>query len=367
MIGYRLGVPTGGWAAPSEGVEETVRTSEDGRRKREAPPVSRLSVGARLVVTACVFSVGCFALAACDLGREEEEAGDRETREEQPTTAAPDPGAESRVGQSGPPATVKVVAAGDLASCETRDDEVTAALAGRLRPHAILTLGDNAYPDGTRRDFHHCYSPSWGRFLGKTLPAPGNHDYQTPRARAYFAYFRRRAPGPYYSRNLGRWHVVSLNSEIDVGAGSAQERWLRADLARDRHRCELLYWHRPRWSGGGSEEGMQALWRAAYRHGVELVLSGHSHNYQRFRPLDAAGRRDRRFGVRQIVAGTGGGGRHHPLAWVRNRVSADSTTYGVVLLALRPRSYALRFVPAADGTFRDRLRGAPCHRAPPRR
>ena len=281
----------------------------------------------------------------------------------------PQPVAESRVGQATPPALVKVVAAGDLASCNTRDDEATAALAGRLAPDAILTLGDNAYPNGTRDDFHDCYSPSWGRFLVKTHPAPGNHDYHTPRAAAYFAYFGRRAPGPYYSRNLGRWHVVSLNSEVDARAGSPQERWLRADLARDRHRCELLYWHRPRWSGGshGSEEGMQALWRAAYRHGVELVLSGHDHNYQRFRPLDAAGRRDRRFGVRQIVAGTGGGGRHNPLKRVRNRVAADSRTYGVVVLLLHRRSYDLRFAPAADGTFRDGFRGARCHGAPPRR
>lgn len=279
------------------------------------------------------------------------------------------PGGESRVGQSAPPPTVKVVAAGDLASCNTRNDEATAALARRLAPYAILTLGDNAYPNGTRDDFRGCYARSWGRFVRKTHPAPGNHDYHTPRARAYFAYFGRRAPGPYYSRNLGSWHVVSLNSEVDAGAGSAQERWLRADLARDRHRCELLYWHRPRWSGGphGSDGNMQPLWRAAYRHGVELVLSGHDHNYQRFRPLDAAGRRDRRFGVRQIVAGTGGGGSHYELKRVRNRVAADSTTYGVVVLVLRRRSYDLRFAPAVDGTFRDALRGARCHGAPPRR
>ncbi|MDQ3856922.1 MAG: metallophosphoesterase [Actinomycetota bacterium] len=282
--------------------------------------------------------------------------------------AAPEPGATS-VGESSPRGTVKVVAAGDIASCDTRADEATAALAGRLAPHAVLTLGDNAYPNGTRDDFDKCYSASWGRLFRKTHPAPGNHDYHTPRARGYFAYFRRRAPGPYYSRNLGRWHVVSLNSEIDTTAGSLQERWLRADLARDRHRCELLYWHRPRWSGGphGSDEGMRALWRAAYRHGVELVLSGHDHNYQRFRPLDAAGSRDRRFGVRQIVAGTGGGGGHYRLERVRNRAAANSTTFGVVVLVLRRRSYDLRFAPAADGAFRDALRGVRCHGAPPAR
>ena len=43
------------------------------------------------------------------------------------------------------------------------------------------------------------------------------------------------APGPsgrgYYSYDLGNWHVVSLNSEVSTSAGSAQEQWLRADLA----------------------------------------------------------------------------------------------------------------------------------------
>ncbi|MBD0317031.1 MAG: metallophosphoesterase [Thermoleophilia bacterium] len=275
-------------------------------------------------------------------------------------------GEETRVPKLPPAAVARVVAAGDIASCGTDADEATAALARRLAPYAILTLGDNAYPDGSSEDFDDCYGPGWGKFVAKTYPTPGNHDYDTEDATGYFAYFGDHAPEPYYSLDLGQWHVVSLNSEIGAESGSAQERWLRADLERDHHRCELLYWHRPRWSGSrhGSDEGMQALWETAYEEGVDLVLSGHDHNYQRFRPLDADGNFDPRFGIRQIVAGTGGGGKHYELEPIANRAAADSTTYGVLVLVLRAASYDLRFAPA-DGEFRDSLRDAPCHGAPP--
>ena len=40
-----------------------------------------------------------------------------------------------------------------------------------------MTLGDNAYEDGTAADFRECYDPSWGKYKARTKPAPGNHDY----------------------------------------------------------------------------------------------------------------------------------------------------------------------------------------------
>jgi acid phosphatase type 7 len=261
-----------------------------------------------------------------------------------------------------------VVAAGDIASCDQTADEETAELVRRLDPDAILTTGDNVYPSGSRDEFGECYSPGWGQFLSSTFPSPGNHDYDTPNAAGYFSYFGARAPGPYYSFDLGGWHFVSLNTEIDRSAGSPQIRWLRRDLRRDDHRCELLYWHRPRWSGGshGSSRSADDLWRAAYEGGVDIVLTGHDHNYQRFRRLGAQGRPDRRFGVVQIVVGTGGRSHYDPGSIV-HRVVADGTTFGVLELGLRPRSFALRFVPVAGGSFTDAVRHGACHRAPARK
>ena len=109
-------------------------------------------------------------------------------------------------------------------------------------PYAtVFTLGDNAYPNGSAADFANCYDPTWGRFKDRTTPAVGGHDYTTPGASAYFNYFGAAAGDPtkgYYSYDVGAWHVVVLNSQCEqvggCGPGSAQERWLRQDLARTR-------------------------------------------------------------------------------------------------------------------------------------
>jgi len=261
------------------------------------------------------------------------------------------------------PAPVTVVAAGDIARCDATGDSQTAALVARIAPDDVLVLGDDAYPTGSATDFADCYGPTWGTFRPITHPAPGNHEYATAGASGYFGYFGVR---PYYSFNLGGWHLVSLNSEIAHGTHSAQVRWLRRDLARDDHRCELLYWHRPRWSGGvhGSQADVQPFWRAAADAGVDLVLAGHDHNYQRFARLGAFGRPNR-LGVRSLVVGSGGASHYDP-GTIAHRAAANGTSFGVLKLVLRPRDYDLAFVPVAGGSFRDSLRGQACHQARPR-
>src|SRR5215211_8284888 len=135
-----------------------------------------------------------------------------------------------------------VVAAGDIASCESNGDEATAHLLARIGG-TVLTLGDNAYEEGTAANFRQCYDPSWGHYKARTRPAPGNHDYSGGEvaigtAKGYFGYFRKFAGFPgkgYYSYNLGRWHLISLNSncaEVDhCLSSSPQMRWLKANLA----------------------------------------------------------------------------------------------------------------------------------------
>ena len=270
-----------------------------------------------------------------------------------------------RLAVEAPARVITVAASGDIASCDQTSDERTAEVVRRIDPDAVLTMGDNVYPSGTAEQFAECYGPSWGAFRARTFPGPGNHDYETPDAAGYFGYFGNRARGPYYSFNLDRWHLVSLNTEIDHSWDSPQLKWLRRDLRRDRRPCEILYWHKPRWSGGahGSSADTQPLWRAAYENGVDLVLAGHDHNYQRFRRLNARGRPSPRFGVIQVVAGAGGRSHYDP-GEIAHRVAADGTTYGVVKLNLLPRSFALRFVPVAGGTYTDTLRSARCHGVP---
>ncbi len=138
-----------------------------------------------------------------------------------------------------------LVGAGDVARCGQGGDEATAALIDKI-PGLVFVAGDTAYPNGSARDFADCYDSSWGRFKTRTRPAVGNHEYVTSGAAAYFDYFGWRAGNPkrgYYSYTLGAWHVVVLNSNCwavgGCGKGSAQERWLRRDLAAHPTACTL--------------------------------------------------------------------------------------------------------------------------------
>ena len=258
--------------------------------------------------------------------------------------------------QPAKPADPVVLAAGDIASCDTNGDELTADLLDSTRG-LVLTLGDNVYESGTTKEFAECFRPSWGRHKRRIRPAPGNHDYQTGTATGYFRYFGR-AAGPggrgYYSFDLGRWHLVSLNSERDTEAEGAQVRWLRGDLARSKARCVLAYWHRPRWSSSvyGDDARMAPLWNVLYDAGADVVLSGHAHSYQRYPPLNKRGEIDRIRGIRSFVVGTGGR-RFHELRPDRRRRAAQAHTLGVLRLSLRPAGYAWRFLPVAGGRYRD--------------
>jgi Calcineurin-like phosphoesterase len=155
-----------------------------------------------------------------------------------------------------------VVAAGDIATCSGTEDDATAKLVGGI-DGTVLTLGDEAYPDGSAEDFEECYDPTWGQFKGRTKPTPGNHEYHTEGAEGYFDYFGEAARNPdegYYSYDLGEWHLIALNSncgegEIRCGPGSAQTKWLKEDLAAnaaDEGRCTLAYMHHPRFTRGKS-------------------------------------------------------------------------------------------------------------------
>jgi hypothetical protein len=257
-----------------------------------------------------------------------------------------------------------LVGAGDIAGCTSDGDEATASLLDSI-PGTVFTTGDNAYPNGTAEEFVNCYGPSWGRHVERTRPSPGNHDYHTSQATAYFEYFGSlagEAGKGYYSYDLGEWHIIVINSVIAVGAGSPQEQWLRADLAAHPATCTLAYWHYPRFSSGtvhGSDPAMQPLWQALYDYGADVVLAGHEHNYERFAPQDPSGSADPARGIRQFVIGTGGYSLYPFGAPIANSEVRNNDTYGVLKLTLHPTSYSWEFIPEAGGTFRD-SGDAPC-------
>lgn len=249
-----------------------------------------------------------------------------------------------------------LVGAGDIAS-SGRGDSATAALLDRI-PGTVFTVGDNVYEDGTTAQFNSYYAPTWGRHRARTRPAPGNHDYHVAGAPGYFNYFGTQA-GPsrgYYSYDLGNWHVVSLNSEIDMAAGSPQESWLRRDLTASRKPCTLAYWHRPLFTSGNSHgpaTSTRPLFAALYAHRAEVVVSGHNHEYERFAPMRPTGTRDDAGGIREFVAGTGGVGHNGFITPQPNSQIRNGTASGVLKFVLHRNSYDWQFVPVAGQSFTD--------------
>jgi hypothetical protein len=231
----------------------------------------------------------------------------------------------------------------------------------------VLTLGDNQYPSGSPSDFRRYYGSTWGRFKARTRPSPGNHDYETAGAAGHLGYFGKLARPhgrSYYGFDLGSWHLISLDSNIDVQARSRQERWLRADLAATTKRCILAYWHHPRFTSGahqGNNPWVGPFWNALYTARADVVLGGHEHNYERFARQDPAGRATPQ-GIREFVVGTGGADLNGFAAPKPTSQVRRSNSWGVLVLVLvlHRRSYEWRFV-SEDGDVLDRGGPVACH------
>jgi acid phosphatase type 7 len=257
-----------------------------------------------------------------------------------------------------------LVGAGDISACSLPGDDRTADLLDQIEG-TVFTVGDNVYPDGTLEQFETCYEPTWGRHKRRTRPTLGNHDYNTKGAEGYFEYFGNRARPEgrsYYSYDLGTWHIVALNSNIDARPEGLQGEWLREDLRTHPGKCTLVYFHHPLFvSRGGGTERMTQFWEVLYRYGVDVIINGDVHYYERFMPQTPTGQPDTEHGIRQFIVGTGGatlartvGERGLPTSEVR-----DNSTNGVIKLTLHDGSYEWEFIPIVGGTFHD-AGSSPC-------
>ena len=110
----------------------------------------------------------------------------------------------------------------------------------------------------------------------------------------------------------------------------------------------------------GDSERVKDVFRALYDGGVDVLLGGHDHTYERFVPQDPDGRADPARGVRQFVVGTGGA----PMYAFRRQISANSETHqnrvhGVLRLVFHADGYDWEFVGVGEG-YSDKGHGA-CH------
>jgi hypothetical protein len=275
-----------------------------------------------------------------------------------------------------------LIGTGDIASCTSGGDEATAILVDSVLKadsvakvaNVVFTLGDNAYPDGSDRNYALCFTPSWGdstkRIMRNIRPSPGNHEHAIFGAAAYYEYFGKSAGSPrkgYYSYGLGEWHVIVLNSEIVVSQvfsdaeRKGQLEWLAADLKANQKKCTVAYWHHPRFSSGvhGSDYLIGVFWDLLYEGGADLILNGHDHHYERFRPMNPAGVLDSTRGIVELVVGTGGGelrGLRTPLA---NSAAQVQGRFGVLKLTLGGEEWRSAFLATNGGVFDGS--GGKCH------
>ena len=261
-----------------------------------------------------------------------------------------------------------LVGAGDIGVCGATGDEDTAALLDATAG-TVFTAGDNAYESGSAQNFARCYEPSWGRHRARTRPAPGNHDWETDRLQGYFDYFGAAAQGPdgssWYSYDLGTWHIVVLDSMCEKVGGcdpaSPQGQWLAKDLAASKAVCTMAIFHHPRFSSGehGDLATMDAFWRPLYNAGVDVIVNGHDHDYERFAPQDPDGKADPPRGIRQFVVGTGGAQLRSFPRQAPNSEMRIANGYGVIAFTLHDGSYDWVFT-VAGADFQDTGRQS-CH------
>jgi len=289
-----------------------------------------------------------------------------------PSTPVPSPSASATPVSADP----VIAAAADVAcgpetapSAETCRQFDTSERIIDLNPSLVILPGDIQYLQGRYEDFLRYYDVTWGRFKAITRPVPGNHEYQLHSdARGYFDYFNGIgvSDGPagprgqgFYSFDVGSWHVIALNSNCErvggCGVDSTQWRWLRDDLRASRAACTLAFAHHPRFSSGrnGSSSGMQAFWQLLVDNGVELLVSGHDHSYERFAPMNASGAADSARGARQFVVGTGG----FNLYEFRTALAASEVriqgVFGVLKVVLHASAYEWEFLPIVGQAGRD--------------
>lgn len=186
----------------------------------------------------------------------------------------------------------------------TSSPEQTAILERMLAEPNISSLihvGDIAYDSGTFPQFEQSYFQKYAPLMSRTpfFTAPGNHEYLTDSATPYLAVHIAPASnvpaadvGRYYSYDRGDAHFVSLDSNIlGTDAGTRMLAWLDADLAGTTRYWKIVFLHHPPYpTGTHMGDPLSILVHSQVNpiveaHGVQLVLSGHEHGYERSFPL----------------------------------------------------------------------------------
>lgn len=269
-------------------------------------------------------------------------------------------------------ASLRFTAMGDFGTGGSRQAQVLSRLsqpgmAGEL----LLALGDNAYSSGTEQEFQDRMFRPMAALLRQVplFPSLGNHEYVTNQGQPYLDNFYLPANNPagterYYSFDWGPVHFVALDSNCVIGLASsdrctrsAQKSWLAQDLAATRQPWKVVFFHHPPWSSG--EHGSQLTMRREFaplfeQYGVDLVLTGHDHNYERSKPMRGSGvAPSGTRGIVYVVVGSGGASlRAFPGSQPSWTAYRNNTDMGYLDVTVNGGTLRARFI-TPSGSVRD--------------
>lgn len=243
--------------------------------------------------------------------------------------------------------------AGDISICgQTGDDQTAAILLDRIGSGLYFTAGDNSNENGTLYEYQRCFAPTWGRLMPDLHVVPGNHDYYSNPLENYWMYFDGMAGEPgkgWYSFEHGDWHILMLNSNcgyVGCGPSSEQIAWMKQDLETHPTQCSLAIWHHPRFNSGiaGNADWLYSFWDVLYEYGVDIVVNGHDHHYERLEKINPQGEPDSIYGIRSFIVGTGGAS-HYGIDQIQPFSEVQITNqFGIVQFELKAESYAWQFI-----------------------
>ena len=320
---------------------------------------------------------------------------------------------------------IRVAGFGDCGNNSINQRKVRDAMIGYLGDHymnAMLLLGDNAYSNGTDAEYQAKFFNLYqGVFLNKypLFPAPGNHDYRDIKAItmseqfkvAYFHNFSVPAKGEaggvpsnnkaYYSFDIGNTHFLALDSYGADDSGqhmydvmSEQVKWVKKDLRANNSQWVVAYWHHPPYTMGShnsdTEEDLvkirENFIRILEENGVDLILCGHSHVYERSRLMKGYYGMEADFdpdkhnlssssglydgsknsapylkesgsneGTVYVVSGSSGAQGGHKPSWPHDAMYySNNDIGGAFILEIQGKRLDLKWV-CADGKIRDRF------------
>ncbi|QDS96493.1 Alkaline phosphatase precursor [Roseimaritima multifibrata] len=213
---------------------------------------------------------------------------------------------------------VRIWVLGDSGTGDSRQAAVYKAMQDYVtkqdRPlDLFLHVGDMAYPSGTDAEFQRNFFDVYRSTLQSTVcwAAMGNHEGKTskgllgigPYYDAYRCPTRGEAGGlasaseAYYSFDYANIHFICLDShDLDRAPTGVMSQWLRADLEATKQDWIIAFWHHPPYTKGSHDsdkegaliEMRELIMPVLEAGGVDLVLTGHSHIYERSMLIDGA-------------------------------------------------------------------------------